>query len=71
MMSSAEIHSSLTKHTQLDAQITITDFIRTHMGVFLFCIAIVIAIICVLLAKSLSSMRRTKQLNRELKTHQM
>ena len=71
MMSSAEIHSSLTKHTQLDAQITLTDFIRAHSVILFISLAIVIAIICALLAKSLSSMRRTKLLNRELKTHQL
>ena len=70
MMSSAEIHSSLTKHTQTDSQITISDFIRENIGYIVLFFAVIIAIISVLFAKSLSSMRKTKLLNRELKTHQ-
>lgn len=70
MMSSAEIHSSLTKHTQTDSQITIGDFIRENIGYIVLFFAVIIAIISVLFAKSLSSMRKTKLLNRELKTHQ-
>lgn len=70
MMSSAEIHSSLTKHTQMDSQITLSDIIRTHIGYIILFFAVIIAIISVLFAKSLSSMRKTKLLNRELKTHQ-
>ena len=71
MMSSAEIHSSLTKHTQLDSQITLNDFIKANIGFLILFFAVIIAIISILLVKSLSSMRKTKQLNRELKTHQM
>ena len=70
MMSSAEIHSSLTKHTQTDSQITLSDIIRTHIGYIILFFAVIIAIISVLFLKSLSSMKKTKQLNSELKTHQ-
>ena len=70
MMSSAEIHSSLTKHTQSDSQITLSDFIRENIGFIVLFFAVIIAIISVLFVKSLSSMRKTKQLNKELKTHQ-
>lgn len=70
MMSSAEIHSSLTKHTQTDSQITLSDIIRTHIGYIILFFAVIIAIISVLFIKSLSSMKKTKQLNSELKTHQ-
>lgn len=70
MMSSAEIHSSLTKHTQTDSQITLSDIIRTHVGYIILFFAVIIAIISVLFLKSLSSMKKTKQLNSELKTHQ-
>ena len=70
MMSSAEIHSSLTKHTQTDSQITMGDFIRANIGYIVLLFAVIIAIIIVLFVKSLSSMRKTKLLNRELKTHQ-
>ena len=70
MMSSAEIHSSLTKHTQSDSQITLSDFIRANIGFIVLFFAVIIAIISVLFIKSLSSMRKTKLLNRELKTHQ-
>jgi len=71
MMSSAEIHSSLTKHTQLDSQISLSDFVRANIGYFLIFFAIIIAVISALFVKSLSSMRKTKLLNHELKTHQM
>ena len=71
MMSSAEIHSSLTKHTQLDSQITLTDFIRANIVPLLLFLAVVIAIISVLFVRNLTSMRRTKQLNRDLKNHQI
>ena len=70
MMSSAEIHSSLTKHTQTDSQLTLSDIIRTHIGYIILFFAVIIAIISVLFIKSLSSMKKTKQLNSELKTHQ-
>lgn len=70
MMSSAEIHSSLTKHTQLDSQIGLADFIKANMGVVLLFLTVIIAIISILFAKSLSSMRKTKILNQELKDHQ-
>ena len=33
MVSNAEIHSSLTKHTQIDTQVTLNDFIRANWGV--------------------------------------
>ena len=70
MMSSAEIHSSLTKHTQTDSQMTMSDFIRANIGYIVLFFAVIIAIISVLFVKSLSSMKKTKQLNSELKTHQ-
>lgn len=70
MMSSAEIHSSLTKHTQSDSQITLSDIIRSHIGYIILFFAVILAIISVLFVKSLSSMKKTKQLNSELKTHQ-
>ena len=70
MMSSAEIHSSLTKHTQSDSQITLSDFIRANIGFIVLFFAVIIAVISALFVKSLSSMRKTKLLNRELKTHQ-
>jgi signal transduction histidine kinase/ABC-type amino acid transport substrate-binding protein/ActR/RegA family two-component response regulator len=70
MMSSAEIHSSLTKHTQTDSQMTMSDFIRENIGYIVLFFAVIIAIISVLFVKSLSSMKKTKQLNSELKTHQ-
>lgn len=71
MMSSAEIHSSLTKHTRLDSQISFGDFIRANIGIVLIFLAIIIAVISILLVKSFTSMKKTKQLNNELKTHQM
>ena len=71
MMSSAEIHSSLTKHTQTDSQITLSDIIRTHIGYIILFFAVIIAIISVLFLKSLSSMKKTTQLNKKLKAHQM
>lgn len=70
MMSSAEIHSSLTKHTQTDSQMTMSDFIRANIGYIVLFFAVIIAIISILFVKSLSSMKKTKQLNSELKTHQ-
>ena len=70
MMSSAEIHSSLTKHTQTDSRMTMSDFIRANIGYIVLFFAVIIAIISVLFVKSLSSMKKTKQLNSELKTHQ-
>jgi signal transduction histidine kinase len=71
MMSSAEIHSSLTKHTRLDSQITFGDFVRANIGIVLLFLAIIIAVISILLVKSFTSMKKTKMLNDELKTHQM
>ena len=66
MMSSAEVHSSLTKHTQMDSQITVADIIRDNMGILLSLLVVIVAIISVLFVKSLSSMKKTTQLNKKL-----
>jgi len=71
MMSSAEVHSSLTKHTQMDSQITVEDIIRDNMGILLSLLVVIVAIISVLFVKSLSSMKKTTQLNKKLEAHQM
>lgn len=70
MVSNAEIHSSLTKHTQIDTKVTLNDFIRANWGIVFLFLTVIIAIISVLFVKSLSSMRKTKLLNNELKAHQ-
>ena len=71
MVSSAEIHSSLTKHTQMDNQLTIGDIIKANLGIIVFLLILVVAIISVLFFKNLSSMKKTTQLNQKLKAHQI
>lgn len=70
MMSSAEIHSSLTKHSQLDKNVSIVDVIKANMVLVIVVFAVIIAIITALFFKSQSAMRKTKLLNKELEGHQ-
>ena len=69
-MSSAEVNDSLTKHTHVGHKVSLRDFVKANLGMVFLLIVLVLAVIMVLLIKSIANVKWTKALNRQLKERQ-